>query len=225
MWGSCVVEKNFVLCLLGVLLTSEASLSSCFLRWNFNAALIIRMAPALISCCCASVLEMVYAGLLVQYNKQHMVTIVTIVSVNIMSDKMPLDLKGNLAKVCAYFFSSPPAVGFIAKSTLPYSGITLRRWSQQKPRAFIGCHSPRRSWIQQQQGHRGMAQDKSLILGCYCEEPPPHVTRTEKHCGEVNALFHWQNHTAALMWISKCIVKLNADIILTSHIILLITEH
>lgn len=37
---------------------------------------------------------------------------------------MLLELKGNLATVCACVVSALVAVGFIAKSTLPCSGIT-----------------------------------------------------------------------------------------------------
>lgn len=86
--------------------------------------LIIRVAvfdavTSLICCCFASVLVVVYTGLLMQYKK----ITVTIVSVNKMSDEMLLEPKGNLMRVGACVFSALLVVGFIAKSTLPCSGI------------------------------------------------------------------------------------------------------
>lgn len=48
----------------------------------------------------------------------------TIVSVNKTSHELSVELKGNLARVCACVFSAFVTVGLIAKSTLPCSGIT-----------------------------------------------------------------------------------------------------
>lgn len=49
---------------------------------------------------------------------------VTIVSVNKMSDEISPELQGNLAAVCGCVFSALVTVGFIAKSTLSCGGIT-----------------------------------------------------------------------------------------------------
>lgn len=49
---------------------------------------------------------------------------VTIVSVNKLSEEMLPELEGNWVMASAPVFSSLAVVGFIAKSTLPCSGIT-----------------------------------------------------------------------------------------------------
>lgn len=49
---------------------------------------------------------------------------VTIVSVNELSEEMLPELEGNWVMASAPVFSALAVVGFIAKSTLPCSGIT-----------------------------------------------------------------------------------------------------
>lgn len=137
--------------------------------------LIIRVAVfdaacSFISRCCASGLVAVYAGLLMQNKKKHTVRTLTIVSVNKISAEMLLELKGNLARVAACVFSALVVVGFTAKSTHSPAVELHSGGDASKSPGLLSAviHTGEAGF--RLQGHHSMAQDKSLILGCNCQE-------------------------------------------------------
>lgn len=94
---------------------------------------------------------------------------VTVASVNKLSEEMLPEFKGNLVMACAPVFSDLAVVGFTAKSTLPRSGITVAV-TPANAQSFYQLSFFQAKLDKRWQGHRSMVQDKSLILGCNCQE-------------------------------------------------------